>query len=53
MKLLWLAAVRGRGEKNDLLARLLRDAANKMVTLLLAGGGARRSRAGVDLIYDQ
>ena len=43
MKLLGLAAVRRGGEKDELLAGLSGDPADEMVTLLLAGGGARRA----------
>jgi hypothetical protein len=45
MKLLGLSTVRCCGEKENLLAGLLGNPADEMVTLLLAGGGARRSRA--------
>src|SRR6266545_2577143 len=53
MKFIRLGAVRGRGEKNDLQTGLLRDAANKMVALLLASRGPRRSGAGVNFVHDQ
>ena len=52
MKLLGLATVRRGGEQDELLAGLSGDAADEMVALLLAGGGARRSGARVGLVHD-
>src|SRR5262245_5810343 len=53
MNLFRFSAVRRSREHYGLLAGLLGDPADEMVTLLLAGRGARRSRARVDLVNDQ
>src|SRR5262245_58596612 len=52
MELLRLATVRRGGEQDELLAGLLRDVADKVVALLLAGRSTRRPCARVGFVHD-
>src|SRR5262245_52220605 len=52
MELLWLTTVRRGGEQDEPLAWLLRDVADKVVALLLAGRSARRPCARVGFVHD-
>src|SRR5262249_40786501 len=52
MKFFRLAAVWRGGQQDQLLAGLLRDAADQVVTLLLSSGCANGTRAGMRFIHD-
>src|SRR5712691_3106752 len=52
MKLLRLATVRRGGEQDELLAGLLRNLADEVVALLLAGRRPGGPGAGVDFVHD-
>ena len=52
LELLGLAAVRGGGEEDEVLAGFGGDLADEVVALLLGGGGTRRAGAGVGLVDD-